>query len=144
MGHSTSRLAYSDCQDFFDQSIEEGSAGIRIRCESKSKAEQLRVRLHYFRRIDREDNIAIYKDEPDHPMHGRSAYDKITVRMRKVDDSWWLYLEQNTITNYHVEKIDELNRSPDRSEGETERDREEAGSVKLDIPSLVERITRRA
>jgi len=87
---STSRLAFNDCYDIFDQALADPS-GIRVAFESEGAARHFRLRLHQARKIDRQDNAKIYG--VDHPMFGRSAYDPIQAMLRQVEGVWYVYLK---------------------------------------------------
>ena len=43
----------------------------------------------------------------DHPLHGRSTYDGIVVRLRRVDDDTYLYLEKVDAAEFEVESLSE-------------------------------------
>lgn len=107
----TSRLAYTDCYNAFDQAVADRK-GIRIRMPSQDKAIYYRMRLNQARKIDRRDNCEIY--EEGHALHGRSAYDAIVIRLLpEVDDddvptgNWWLYLQKQEIIPGIVESLSE-------------------------------------
>jgi|SRR5215472_2194787 len=91
MGYPTSTIAYSDCYEAFDRALEHPK-GAKVPCESRDAAERLRTRMHYARRLHRNDNAQIYPD-PDHPLHGRSPYDSIVCKIKLINDQWWLYME---------------------------------------------------
>jgi hypothetical protein len=90
MSCSTSRLAYADAYDCFDQALD-SKTGIRIAFRSRGEATYFRMRLHQARSIDRQDNAKLY--ETDHQMHGRSSYDPIQLKLRQIEDKWYVYLE---------------------------------------------------
>ena len=90
MTAAVSRLAFNDCFDIFDQAIADPT-GIRVAFSSEGAAIHFRMRLHRARTIDRQDNAKLHPS--DHPMHGRSPYDQIIIKIRKVEEGWFVYLE---------------------------------------------------
>ena len=102
---STSRLAYSDCFDLMEKAIAD-QKGIQIKFAKYEDAHHFRLRLHSSRRIDRNDNKVLYGE--DHPMYGRSVYDQLTMRIRKLgDDSAWLRLERIDAREFEIESLSE-------------------------------------
>jgi len=92
MSLPTTRLAYADAYDAFDQALAD-SVGIRIQFDTEEQAKHFRFRLNYARQMDRDDNRKTYA--PDHPLFGKSAYDRLVARIRREqeDGKWYLYLE---------------------------------------------------
>jgi hypothetical protein len=101
---STSRLAYSDCFDLMDKAIADPK-GIKIKFGENEEAWHFRIRLHTARKIDRKENRDIY--DQTHPLHGRSVYDQLTMRIRKVGDHAWLRLERIDARVFEVESLTE-------------------------------------
>ena len=101
---STSRLAYSDCFDLMDKAIADPK-GIKIKFAQGEDAWHFRIRLHTARKIDRNDNRDIY--DQGHPMHGRSVYDHLTMRIRKSGDFAWLRLERIDAREFEIESLTE-------------------------------------
>jgi hypothetical protein len=102
---STSRLAYSDCFDLMEKAIAD-EKGIQIKFARYEDAHHFRLRLHASRKIDRNDNKVLYGE--DHPMYGRSVYDQLTMRIRKLgDDSAWLRLERIDAREFEIESLSE-------------------------------------
>lgn len=94
MSAPTTRMAYTDCYDIYDQALEHPH-GIRMRLVDYDKANHLRMRLHQARKIDREDNARQY--EPGQPLYGSSVYDALQIRIRTdTDNCTWLYIEPRT------------------------------------------------
>jgi len=104
MPTSSSRLAYEDCFEILDMAIDD-DAGARIKVADKRDAISLRVRLHTARRIDREQNMLTYQE--DHPLHGKSAYDRLVIRIKELEEAYYLYLEKIT-RNVNVEPLSEV------------------------------------
>ena len=107
---STSRLAYSDCFDLMDKAIADPK-GIKIKFSAGEDAWHFRIRLHTARKIDRQDNKDIY--DQGHPMHGRSVYDQLTMRIRKTNDFAWLRLERIDTREFEIESLTEPEREPE-------------------------------
>jgi hypothetical protein len=104
MPTSTSRLAYEDCYEILNMAVED-EAGARVRVPDRRDAVTLRVRLHTARRIDREENRLTY--DKDHPLHGKSVYDKLVVRIKDLEEAIYLYIEKIHL-NTHVEPLSSL------------------------------------
>lgn len=111
MTTSTSRLAFTDCEDIFQKAMED-SVGIRVMFETEGKARHFIGRMHRFRELDRQDNAANY--EKGSPMHGKSTYDQCVVRLPRKetfangDVGWWVHIEKMTIENMIIESLSEL------------------------------------
>jgi hypothetical protein len=91
MSLSTSRLAYTDCYDVFDAALQD-TLGVRVKVGSYNEAVRLRVRLHYARNLEREENATLY--QPGAPLYGRSIYDTLIVRIKEEDSNHYVYVEQ--------------------------------------------------
>lgn len=85
----TSYLAYSDCFAALDKALEDSRGG-RIPLPDEDAAMHLRMRMNYARKLDREKNAELY--DPDHPLHGRSEYDKLYARINSHNGKVYLYL----------------------------------------------------
>lgn len=82
MSITNSRTAYEACYDVLDQALASAS-GTRVQLPSSNDAVNYRVRLHYARKLDRDDSKK--RHPPDHPDHGKSDYDRLIVT---IDDTW--------------------------------------------------------
>jgi len=104
MSFNKSPLAFDDMRDVFEKALN-SAKGVRIPCANRGAAIVLRSRLNYFRKINRDENRQIYS--LDHPMHGRSVYDKLVLRIAAKGDKEdnVLYVEQRTIDNLIIEEI---------------------------------------
>ena len=126
MPASTSRLSYRDCYELFDKALAD-SEGIRIKAKDGNYANWLKSRLHYARKLDREDNRLVYEEGD--PLHGRSMYDPIIIGIRKTGASWWIHLQRVDALNYEVESLSNGNpesassdhRPPQREEAKEAR-----------------------
>ena len=94
MSTSTSRKSYADCYTLLDQALD-SAIGIRIDLgegdPGVGAAHQLRMRLHYARRLSREEAEEVYPS--DHPSHGVSVYDSLVIRIREAEGKWWIYIQ---------------------------------------------------
>lgn len=107
---STSRLAFSDCFDLMEKAINDPK-GIRVKFATYEDAFNFRLRLHSARKIDRRDNLDTYSEG--HPMHGRSIYDQITVRIKRFDGGAWLRLERIDTREFIIESLSEPPSQPE-------------------------------
>lgn len=106
MPTSNSRLAFGDCYEILNMAMDDDQ-GARVKVPSLGDATHLRTRLHTARRIDREENAKTYEDK-EHPMHGRSMYDKIVVRIKQLNGSVYLYLEKIASLTDDAEPLSEV------------------------------------
>lgn len=97
MSLPTSTLAYSQCYEVLDLALKD-SLGIRMRVDRKPSPQEnldaamnFRMRCHQARKLDRDRNAEVYPD-PEHPLHGRSAYDVLIIRDPKVTHDGDVYL----------------------------------------------------
>lgn len=90
MTTSTSPEAYADAYEYLDQALT-SDYGIRIRLTDQGKCRHLRTRLHYARQLDR--NLSKQAYERDNPLWGKSAYDKLVVRLSNDEQGWYLQIE---------------------------------------------------
>lgn len=91
MPTSNSRLAFEDCYEILDIAIDDPN-GARVKVMSHADAMMLRTRLHTARRIDRQENAKTYSD--DHPLHGKSNYDRLVVRLKTLGGVQYVYVER--------------------------------------------------
>ncbi len=105
MSLPTSLLAYIDCTELLDKALED-PRGIRYQLATYDEAWQMQTRIHYCRRLHRDENKAIYDEG--HQLHGRSLYDPIVVRIRNIEGVFYVYLEQRKIRG-KVENLSEIN-----------------------------------
>lgn len=106
MATSTSRLSYQDCYDILDKAIA-NEKGIRFPVSDYGYGNHLRVRLHYSRTLDRQENRITYP--PEHKLHGRSIYDPIVVRLKQEGERWFMYLERHDIDSFDIQPLGEEN-----------------------------------
>lgn len=104
MSLPTSRLAFVDCIEVFDRALEDPK-GIRVRQKDSDAAWHYRMRMHQARKLIQNDNRQTY--EEDHPMFGRSIYDTLAIRIRKVDDIFYLYIAPYA-TPTEIEPLSEI------------------------------------
>jgi len=91
---STSRLAYTDCFEALDRALED-EKGVRVKATDEGQANHLRMRMHQARKIDRQDNCAIYEEGA--PLYARSVYDPLTLKIRLVKGEYYIYIIRNTL-----------------------------------------------
>ena len=102
MTTSTSKSAYTDCFDYLDQALA-ATNGIRIPLHTRGAAYHLVTRLHYARKLSREEAQAIYAE--DDPKWGTSVYDVLIVRTpRLLGSKWYVYIEPRSV----VREVEEL------------------------------------
>lgn len=90
MSQINSLRAYTDCQTLFEAALKDPK-GARAKLGTQSACINMRTRMHYFRKLDREANERTYS--PDNPMHGTSVYDPYVVQMFMDEDGeWWMYV----------------------------------------------------
>jgi hypothetical protein len=109
---STSRLAYGDCFDLMDKAIADPK-GIQVKFAAGEEAWHFRIRLHTARKIDRHDNMQTYPES--HPMHGKSVYDVLTMRIRSEGPNGmaWLRLERIDAREFEIESLSEPEVEPE-------------------------------
>ena len=113
MTMSNSLLAYQDCTDLLQKAVED-KVGVRVKVADQTSAIHLRNRLHYARRLHREENAKTY-DEGEF-MHGRSEYDGVVVRMKMIEEQWYIYLERLAIDESKIESLTGLQPIEDTAE----------------------------
>lgn len=103
MGYSKAVNAFEDIEAAFERALQ-APKGIRIACRSRGEAVVLRSRFNYYRKLDRKRNESIY--EPDHPMHGRSPYDRLVLRIPpKGNGDYILYIEPRSVEDLNIEEL---------------------------------------
>lgn len=102
MSLPTSLLSYQDCLKVFDEAVE-NEEGIRVKFPTRDEAIRFRSRLHYCRKLSREENARIY--EKDQPMHGKSQYDSIRCTLKSTKTGHYVYLEHQTIAEGQIESL---------------------------------------
>jgi hypothetical protein len=106
MSMPTSLRAYLDCENLYAAAAADPS-GARACLGTESAAIQMRTRMHYFRKLDREANQTTYP--PGDPMHGQSIYDEYVVQIK--DDSegeWWLYITPRSARILAIQGLSEI------------------------------------
>lgn len=105
MGMSKQRGSYADCAKLLQDALNT-SKGLKVRCEDKGAAVQLRTRLNVMRRMDRLDNKRTYP--PEHPLYGNSAYDVLAILLEEVDGGWWyVRIEKLSERSFETTPIEE-------------------------------------
>lgn len=102
---STSLLAFQDCLELYDKALAD-DRGARMAVPDLNAAHRLRSRLHQARVLDRKQNAMAYT--PGEPMHGRSVYDEITVRIMGGGGRVYVYLEKIKLSEAEIESLSEV------------------------------------
>jgi hypothetical protein len=103
---SQSALSYADCYQFLDAAVAD-EKGARVWKGTHKAAAHFRFRCNYARKINRLDNARTY--EKDHPMHGRSEYDRVYLTIRQdQNDEWWVYAEHMPDLSNFIEPLTEV------------------------------------
>ena len=91
MSQINSLLAYDDCRRAFEAALAD-PRGARVLIGTHDMCMNMRTRMHYFRKLDREANEKTYP--LDHMLHGTSIYDPYRVRIvGDEDQNFWIYVE---------------------------------------------------
>lgn len=104
MTTSTSRLSYEDCERLFE-AAEADAAGARMKVPDFNAGTHFKMRMHSFRQIDRRENRQVYVNQPDHPMYGRSVYDRFIVTVDNVDGEWYVYVKRTLENLGEIERL---------------------------------------
>lgn len=104
MSLPNTRYAFIDCFEVYDRALLD-PLGIRIPVRDIDAATTFRMRMHQARKIDREDNKDAYPDG--HPMHGRSPFDRLAIRIKNIAGDIYLYIEPYT-TPLGIEPLSEV------------------------------------
>lgn len=118
-----SRLAYIDCYEIMERAMANGK-GCRVKFKDLNECFSFRSRMHYARRVNREDNAKVYG--PDEPLHGRSAFDRLIISISPTDDGGgYVYVKVSATENLIVEDLDGELKPNVGSHGESQGDIEE-------------------
>ena len=105
MSQINSLRAYDDCRKLFEAAMADPK-GARCLVGQESAAINMRTRMHYFRKLDREANERTYP--ADSPMHGTSTYDPLVVQILIDEDGeYWLYVQPRAMDLY-IEGLSEV------------------------------------
>ncbi|MFA6159428.1 MAG: hypothetical protein WC763_07420 [Candidatus Paceibacterota bacterium] len=102
MSVSNSILAYQDCLEILDRASED-ELGARIKVDNMDAAIHLRSRIHYARKLHRQENAKTY--EASHVMHGKSHYDALVVRIKSDGSAIYVYLERTDKVAGEIEPL---------------------------------------
>jgi len=70
----------------------EAPDGVRVGFADEDEATFYRMRMNQARQLDRRFNKTRFQH--DHPMHGRSEYDALMFRIRRIEGMCWVYAER--------------------------------------------------
>lgn len=105
MSQINSLRAYTDCERLFEAALRDPK-GARARIGTQEACINMRTRMHYFRKLDREANERTYP--PDDPKHGTSVYDPYVVRLFPDEDGeWWVYVQPRATDDMVIEGLSE-------------------------------------
>lgn len=108
---SNSLSAYRDCRELFEQAAED-TAGCRASIPNYNAGVHLRMRMNYFRKLDRRANAEIY--EHGHPLHGASAFDEFDISIKEdTEGAWWIYVQRRQSMLGVIEKLSEVEEPAD-------------------------------
>jgi hypothetical protein len=97
--------AYTDCQKLFDCALHDPK-GARAQIGTWEQCTNMRTRMHYFRKLDRDANAKTYP--PGDPNHGTSIYDPFVVRLLPDEDGlWWVYVQPRVANDMVIEGLSE-------------------------------------
>lgn len=106
MALSNSLQAYLDCKEFLEKALDD-EVGARLPFRTSEQAEHWRMRCYQFRKLDREQNKAVF--EIGHKMHGASEYDGLTMTIKESTDGWWwVYAKKNIVDAGSIEALSEI------------------------------------
>lgn len=106
MSLPNSLRAYADCLALYDAAIADPK-GARACLGTQEACINMRTRMHYYRKLDRDANADLYK--PGEPMHGVSVYDDYVLQiLRDEDNQFWLYIQPRSAKILHVEGLSEV------------------------------------
>lgn len=131
-----SSQAYHDCHDIYDKaiaSIDNGGNGVRLKMADYGDANYMRMRMNQARVINRRDNSEVFN--PGDPLYQASVWDALVLRIKKIDDQHYLYVEPAGISTDGVEEIP--------ANDDAEQISTIVPKIKLDIDRVVENIKRR-
>lgn len=106
MSQINSLRAYDDCRKLFDAALADPK-GARAMIGEHAACINMRTRMHYFRKLDREANAKTYP--VDNALHGTSVYDPFVVQIFPDEDNqFWLYVQPRTGDDLYIEGLSEL------------------------------------
>lgn len=141
MSLSGSKFAYEDCFDILNTALER-TQGCRLAQPSESACNMLRMRIHQARKLERDDNAKTF--ERGHPMHGRSVFDKLIVRIRNEDEVWYVYVEHGGVDTTLIEPLgDKLLEGPEPTTLPAPEAELEAEFEEVVVPKQIEHVKRR-
>lgn len=118
MSQINSLRAYTDCEKLF-QSATADPKGARARIGTQEACINMRTRMHYFRKLDRQANAKVYP--ADHPNHGVSMFDPYVVRLLPDEDGeWWVYVQPRASDDMVIEGLSEVGELIDLNATDTE------------------------
>jgi len=106
MSLPTSLRAYEDCKTLYEAATNDPK-GVRAKLGLYESCINMRTRMHYFRKLDREANANTYP--VDHHMHGVSVYDDFVIQILQDEDKeFWLYIQPRSGKILAIEGLSEV------------------------------------
>ena len=106
MSLPTSLRAYEDCQNLYDAATADPK-GARACLGTYDACINMRTRMHYLRKLDRDANQKTYPEG--HPSHGTSAYDDFFIQIMPDEDGlYWLYIQRRSASILYIEGLSDV------------------------------------
>ena len=107
MAFSNSIFSYKDIREMLDRALQ-SERGLRVKLKTKGAGNNLRQRASYFRQLDRRENKKVYPEGD--PMHGRSAYDVLILKLVEPDagdteHQCYMEIVKGSVENYNTEEL---------------------------------------
>jgi hypothetical protein len=98
-------LAFDDVKDILNRALDSES-GIKITCKNHAEAMSLRIRIHYYRKIDKDLNAVTYP--PEHALHSVSIWHRLVCQVPKkgAPDDNVLRITKRTTDHLIIEPIE--------------------------------------
>ena len=110
MSLPNSLRAYEDCRALYDAATADAK-GARACLGTQESCINMRTRMHYFRKLDRNANEDTYPEG--HPMHGVSAYDDFVIQIRPdTAGEFWLYVQNRNAKILAIEGLSQVDDAP--------------------------------
>jgi len=98
-------VAFDDVRKLMDKALD-SARGIKIICRTHSDAIVLRRRCNTYRKRDRYENAQVYPEG--NPMHKRSVYDQLQLRVPPKGGEICLIIEKIEAIEYEIEILEEI------------------------------------
>lgn len=106
MSLPNSLRSYDDCRKLYE-AAKDDPKGARACLGTHDACIAMRTRMHYFRKLDRDANAAIYPVGD--PMHGTSVFDDYMVQiLQDTANEYWLYVQPHGARVLAIEGLSEI------------------------------------